>query len=274
MPAGLQVVNFFKQNLTGGAFEALAPGTGDSATFFNVPQGSQAYIAEIWAVNTANPAEVSLTASRFHDQVRGIRVNVPDGDLTAPTNRPALVSPPGFDQPIFPSDVLSVQANGTALDDTNVTLILRYDDIPGVSARLASYDYVQSAMRNLVGIRVSPTSGAGDWGATRAINADDNRMHANTDYALLGWTTSVPAAAIGVSGIDTGNLKVGGPALALAEHDAYFFATLSHFYQQPFIPIINSNNAGSTNIQVANPTGAAAINVDLLLAELTRPFSG
>jgi hypothetical protein len=56
MPAGLQVVNWFKVNAGGSGFEALAPGTGDSATFFNVPQGTAAFLGEVWAVDNASPA--------------------------------------------------------------------------------------------------------------------------------------------------------------------------------------------------------------------------
>src|SRR5688572_20884203 len=136
--AALQVVNAWDQNITGGAFEALEPGTGDSFTFFNVPQGSAAYLAEVWGVDDASPAEISIKASRFHDQVFGIRARIPDGDLVAPTDRSTLLFPPGFDQPIFPSDTLTVEVNGTAADNVNVTLVLYYADIPGIAARLAS----------------------------------------------------------------------------------------------------------------------------------------
>lgn len=266
---GLQVVNFFKQAITGGAFEALAPGTGDSATFFNIPQGSPAYLAEVWAVDDASPCEVSLTASRFHDQVRGIRCQVPDGSTLAPVEKASLVSPAGLDQPIYPSDVLTVNVNGTAADNVNVTLILYYEDIPGIAASLASYDAVRAAMKNLVGINLSLTPGAGDWGASVALNASDNRLHANTYYAVLGFTSTLPLAAVGLSGVDTGNLRVGGPVLGDPDHDAYMFADLARQYNAPLIPIINSNNAGSINLQAAAPSGAATA-VDVVLAELVR----
>src|SRR5512146_919458 len=152
MPPALQTVTFSKVSLTGGAFEAISPISGDSATFFNVPQGSAAYIAECWAVDNLHACEISVTASRFHDQVYGIRSAVTSGAATAPVNRSQCIQPLGVDQPIFPSDVLSVQANGTAADDVIVTMILYYPDIPGIAARLASYDYVKSNTKNLVGI--------------------------------------------------------------------------------------------------------------------------
>lgn len=267
MPAALQTVTFFKQALTGGAFEALAPATGDSATFFNVPQGSGPYLAEIWAVDNASVMEVSLTASRFHDQTFGIRLACPSGAVLAPTTRPSLLSPAGFDQPIFPSDVLSVQVNGTAADNANVTLQLYYPDLPGISARFESSQGVRARLKNLVGVRVSPTSGAGTYGATVALNSVTNLLHANTDYAVLGFTCQTPIASLVIQGVDTGNMRVGGPVLASPEHDAYLFADLSDKYGTPLIPIINSNNAGGTTIAAAH-TAAAAKVVDILLAEL------
>jgi len=266
---GLQVVNFFSTGLGGTAFEALTPGTGDSATFFNVPIGSPAFLAEIWGVDDSNSCELSLTATRFHDQVFGIRTQLPDGSALAPAGRASLVSPGGFDQPVYPSDVLTVQAAGQNGDNVNVTFIMYYQDIPGIAAALAGWDAVKAAMKNLVGIHVSLTPGSGDWGASVALNAADNRLHANTFYAVLGFTSDIPCAAIGLSGIDTGNLRVGGPVLADPEHDAYLFADLAKAYQASLIPVINSNNAGSTNLQAADPSGSA-VELDVILAELTR----
>jgi hypothetical protein len=271
MAAALQTVTFFKQNLTGGAFEALAPATGDSATFFNIPQDTGAYLAEIWGVDNASPCELSLTASRFHDQTFGIRLAVPSGALLAPTTRPSLLSPAGFDQPIYPSDVLSIQANGTAADNVNCTLQLYYPNLPGVMPRLATSAFVRQNTRNIVGVRVSPTSGAGTYGATVALNSVTNLLHADRDYALLGFTAQTPIASLVVAGIDTGNMRVGGPVLAAPEHDAYMFADMADKYGQPLIPIINANNAGATTIAAAH-TAAAAKVVDVLLAELTVKF--
>lgn len=272
MPAALQTVTAFKQNLTGGAFEALAAATGDTLTFFNVPQGSNPYIAEVWGVDSASACEFSLTASRFHDQTFGIRLACPSGAVLAPTTRPSLLSPAGFDQPIFPSDVLTAQVNGTAADNANLTMLLYYPDLPGIAARFATSAYVRANMKNLVGVRVSPTSGAGTYGATVTLNSVTNLLHANTDYAVLGFTCQTPIASLVMQGVDTGNLRVGGPVLAAPEHDAYMFADIADRYNTPLIPIINANNAGATTIAAAH-TAAAAKVVDVLLAELRVPFN-
>jgi len=273
MPQGLQVVNFFKQNITGGAFEALAPGTGDSATFFNVSQGSVAYLAEIWGCDGASACELSLTASRFHDQVFGIRGEIPSGAATSPVKRSFCMSPIGIDQPIFPSDVLTVNVNGTAADNVNATIVVYYADIPGIAARLATYDFVRGHAGNLVGINVSITPGAGNWGTSVALNASDNRLHANKDYAVLGFTSNLALSAISISGIDTGNLRTGFPLVGEPDHDAYGFLEFAQAYNAALIPIVNSNNAGSLNLQAAH-VSATATKVDVLLAELDSPFPG
>src|SRR5438034_406820 len=135
MAQGLQLLTFSKVAITGSNWEAVSPISGDSATFFNVPQGSLAYIAEAWATDNLTP-----------------------GDGVA----------------------------GTAV----------------------------------------------------ALNAADNRLHANTDYALLGYTSNLAFGSLAISGIDTGNLKVGGPVLGLPEHDSQMFVDYAKAYNAPLIPII------------------------------------
>src|SRR2546430_6973002 len=137
MPQGLQLVTFAKVAITGTNWESVSPISGDSATFFNVPQGSVAYIAEIWATDNLNACEVSVTGSRFHDQTYGIRASVTSGAATAPINRAVCVSPIGLDKPIFPSDVLTVQGKGTELDDVIITLHIYYHELPRITSRLA-----------------------------------------------------------------------------------------------------------------------------------------
>jgi hypothetical protein len=273
MPPALQTLTFSKVSLTGGSFEALSPIGTDSATFFNVPQGSGAYLAEGWATDNLHACEISVTASRFHDQTFGIRASVTSGATTAPVNRAVCFTPIGVDQPIFPSDILSVQANGTAADDVIVTLTVYYPDLPGIHARLATADYVRNNTKNLVGINCNLTPGDGVAGTAVALNAADNRLHANTDYALLGYTCSLAFGSLTVAGVDTGNLKVGGPVLGLPEHDAMMYYDIAQAYQQPLIPIINSNNAGSTTL-VGCGTDVGAVVLDVNLAELKQPFTG
>ncbi len=273
MPQALQTITFAKLNITGSAFEAVSPISGDSATFFNVPQNSQMYVAELWAGIGAAACEVSVTASRWHDQTYGIRGEVTSGATTAPINASVCLSPIGIDQPIFPSDVLSVQVNGTANSEFVATLIVYYHDLPGISARLASYDWVKQNTKNLVGINTTLTSGTAVPGTAVALNAADNRLHANRDYALLGWSSTLTCASLTIQGIDTGNLRVGGPVLGNPSHDNNFFVDIARAYNAPLIPIINSNNAGATLLQGTHIIGQST-PLDVLLAELSVPFVG
>jgi hypothetical protein len=273
MPAGLQVQTWFKQNIAGTANEALAPGTGDSATFFNVPQGSQAYLGEVWGIDNASPCDISLVASRFHDQQSGVVYKIPDGATLAPAERPTLCSSPGIDQPIFPSDVLTVQVDGTAADDVNVTLVIYYADIPGINARLASYGAIMAGAGNQVGIRSTLTAGTGNWGSSVALNASDNRLHANRDYAVLGFTAEAPLAAVGIQGVDLGNLRAGGPVLADGGHDGSLFLDFARAYNAALVPVINSNNAGATLLQAAH-TDADTVPITVNLVELPQGYVG
>lgn len=273
MGAALQVINAFKQGLTGGAFEALAPGTGDSLTVQNVPQAAPAYLSEIWAANSAHQYELSVVASRFHDQQFGIRMSGLASSGLAPSGRSELLNVVGADQRLFPSDVMTVQVNGTAADNVNATLQVYYTDLPGIAARLAHWDWVQANLKNIVGIRVGVTPGAGNWGASVALNSSDNRLHANTDYAVLGFTSNLPAAVVGLSGIDTGNLRVGGPVLADGERDSMLFVNHARFYSAALIPVINANNAGAIFLQ-AGALVTTALVLDVMLAELSVPFTG
>src|SRR5207244_2958790 len=64
----------FKQNITGGAFEALAAGTGDALAVPNFVDGSRAYMLEAWGASSAAVADFSIRSPSFHDNTRGIRM--------------------------------------------------------------------------------------------------------------------------------------------------------------------------------------------------------
>jgi hypothetical protein len=273
MPHGLQVINAYNQDLGGTTAVALTYGTGDSGTFFNVPQGSVAWLGECWAVDDATKASIYLTASRFHDQQFGIRGSVPAGSTLAPASAMTKIFGVGIDQPIYPSDVMTIWAAGADNDKVNATVVVYYEDIPGIAARMASFEEVRSRGWNQVGIKTLLTPGSGNWGTGVALNSSDNRLHANTDYAVLGFNANLPLSAVGISGIDTGNLRTGGPVLANSEHDENLFVDFARAYNAPLIPIINSNNAGSTFLYAAG-VGSTQTEVDVMLVELDRRPAG
>ena len=74
MPPILTCVNAFKQSLTGGAFEALAAASGDSLSIMNYAEGSNAFVEEIYAGNSASKMEVAVFSPRFGDNQYGLRL--------------------------------------------------------------------------------------------------------------------------------------------------------------------------------------------------------
>lgn len=270
MPRAVQVINAFKQNLTGGAFEALAAGTGDSLSIANYREGSRASIDEIWAGDSAHAAQFSIRSPRLHDFVRGIRLGAQfNPTLSGADGDPQIIFPQYARQQVYKSDTLTVEVNATAADNVNLFYLVSYDDLPGSSARFANWQEILPSIRNYVGIFVNAVSGAaGDWGTSRALNADDDRLKADTDYALLGVTSTLPVGCISIVGPDTGNYRVGVPG-SWAEHTvAGWFVDLSLKYGEAYIPIINANNRANTLIQLADAGGAITAQPHLIFAEL------
>lgn len=271
MPAALQVQNFFKQNLAGGGMEALAAGTGDSLTVPNVIQGSTAWLAELGGVDDASPCEISVVGSRFHDQIRGLQGWVPDGSTLAPPNRWTSISPPGFDQQLFPSDVLTYQVSGSGGDNVNVTALYYYADLPGISAQFATWESVKTRTVNLIGVDVAldaSSAAQGNWSDAVSLSASARRLDAGRYYAVLGFTGAEPLAAVGLSAFETGNLKVGGPVLGDGGHDANLIADFAKLYGAALIPVISGNNQDNVLLQCADPA-AGAVAVTVQLAELS-----
>lgn len=271
MPAALQLNLFSKQGLTGGAFEALTANPASAGTFYTIPGAGDnpvGWLAEIWGADSAHPCEFSFTASRFHDQTFGIRAAVPSGTDFAPAGRPVCISPCGFDQPIYSADVLTVKANGTADDDVAVTCITYYPNLPGVDFNGVTSDYVKQNTKYLVGVNVQPVSGSGVFGTSVTLNSETALLHAGRQYAVLGFTAQNSIQAVAMSGIDMGNLLIGGPVTGDPNIDAYLFPRLAEAYNAPLIPVIQANNQGAIDISAANLTGGDEV-IDIILAELT-----
>lgn len=272
MPPALQIANFFKQGLTGGALEALSPGSGDNNTFQTFTLGTPAWLCDVKGVDDASPCLVSMIASRFHDQILGLCGYIPDGSTLGPPNRATSISPPGVDQPIYPADVMTVQVQGTAADNVNVGVVLYYSDLPGISAVLRTSAQVKSAIKNQVGVQVTvdPSGLAqGDWSAGVSLTAAGRRLDAGAKYAVCGFTSPVPLAMVGLSSFETGNIKVGGPVLGDGEIDANMLLRYADMYGTPLVPVISGDNQDTVNIFAADPAaGSTTITVNLV--ELTH----
>jgi hypothetical protein len=271
MPAGLVGVHSFKQNITGGgSFEALAAGTGDSLAIANYREGTRAYILEAWGGTSANPGEFSIRSARMHDIQRGLRMaKMFNPTLSGADGDPQLLLPYKARQPVYSSDVPIYEVNGTATDAVGLDTLIYYEDLPGLAQSLATWAEIQARIVNIVGIRVSVAAGAaGDWGATRAINADDDRLKADTYYAILGAESQLPALSLSLVSPDLSNFRVSLPLHWNQQISSGFFVDIADKYNIAAIPVINANNKANTLLQAADPGGAIATASTLILAEL------
>src|SRR5262249_57329061 len=171
-------------------------------------------------------AWVSTGPEPPHDQQRGFRFGVPalvpggGGNVAAHT----ILS--GY-APIalYKSDVSSVTCTSTAADALLMSWVTLYDDLPGAAGVFISQQQCQNLQKSAVGINSlavgSGTKGA--YGATRAFNADDDRLHANTWYALLGCTVRTQVTTISLLGPDWGGQRIGLPAGALDTNSGTWF---------------------------------------------------
>lgn len=245
----------------GATITGLTVNTGDSLTVKSFPFESPAFITQAW-VEAATLGILRIRSARLHDQAQGIRLG-PGTEL-----QPLL--PDEAMQRIFPQDALTVEITGGGAETDAAALLVYYTDLPGVDARLAMWEEIAPRIINLMGAEQNLTTGgtAGDYGGSQAINADLDTFKRNIDYALLGYTTDGDTLAVGITGPDTGNLRVAGPGSTDAEITRDWFSQLSRRSGQPTIPIINAANVAATTIDVASVATSAARDVNLVFAEL------
>jgi hypothetical protein len=160
--------------------------------------------------------------------------------------------------------------SGGAAETDGFGYVVFYDDLPGAAARLIDVPGVTARGVNLVDIEVAVAAGAavGARSASSALNASFDLLKANTDYAVLGYEVDAVGLSVGMRGIDTGNLRIGGPMTTERIETRDFFARLSHSIGKPMIPIVNSANKGGFLIDTAQVVAGVAANVTIVAVEL------
>lgn len=269
----------YNDSLTGSTtFDALTPNSNQSFTVRSFADGATAYLEDIWQASAAHPILLSIKSPRMHDDVLGIELaSTPLGvGSTDADFNPQNTLPGTLQQQLYATDVLSVTVNGTASDKALGVFNVRYSNLGGVNADMFSWTQIQPLIRNLVGILVQPQASAtvGVLGTGVALNSTSSRLKANVDYAVLGFQTSIPVAAMVINGVNTGNLNIGGPGNWDISETGSFFVDRSQLYGVPAIPVINANNAGGTFVSVADIVASTHPNVTLLMGELSQRLSG
>jgi hypothetical protein len=272
MPLGLELVLGFNADLTTSNFEPLTPGTNQTFNVRNFTNG-RAFLEEVWAEDTVGAYTLSIKSPKMHDNVYGILLEGSPLDYAAAASQnPQTLLPGDLTQELYATDSLSVTCEGTTSDIFAASFLIRYEDISGIAARLYQPSVVFNAAVNLVGVRVEAETNAahGQWGAGALFNSGLYKLKANTDYAILGFTTSQPVVAVGLVGTDFGNLILGGPGFVDQRWGGTYFVELSKRYGTAHIPVFNSNNAENINVQVADAAESTEIEVSFLCVQLDQ----
>lgn len=247
----------------GAALTALTVNTGDSLTVPFFSTAAPAYLEQAWA-HSATPLILRIKSPKFHDNVQGLRLTVPEAAA-----KPLL--PDEADQPLIPMDTLTVELSGGGAETDVAVLALYLTDMAGANQQLASWDQVKPRIMNMLTNEVDCTAPAtvGNWNAGNALTLTFDQLHITSKYAVLGYEVNAACAAVALSGPDTSQLKVGGPGTLDSRITRDWFVRQSIQTGRPHIPILNAANKGATSAFTLSASAPAAINVSWILAELT-----
>lgn len=258
MHAQLLSVSATAPGAAGAAAAALA---GDTLTIAN-GKGKNRIVA-VWAKNqTAGFSQIAFPTA--HDNTRGWRVGILAGL--------SIALPMGMAIPVNSQETLSctIAGSATAGDVEQLSMLVQYDDVPGLGGRYISPAQLDSRFEKLTTVEASIVSTAGpSYGTPEAINADSDLLIANRDYAVLGATVRTTCQSAYLIGPDTANVRIGVPGDSTKpEITSQWFVMLSRAHGMPLIPVISSGNKAATLIGVTTDENAGTFLVTWHLALL------
>lgn len=257
----MQVINGTAVNPSS-TITALTPNTGDSYTVRNGRAGTQIAWIDAWAYTTTNLL-FRVRSPLMHDQAQNQRLK-PTASQPYPLMSESMI------QALQPQDNIIAEITGGTSETDIGAMLVYYDDLPGTAARLHSPAEVLPLVQNLTTVEVDLTSSstAGAYSPTVALNGTFDTLKRNYDYAILGYECPVVGCSLGITGVDTGNLRVGGPLTALSFLTKNWFVDLSVKSGKPCIPIINSANVAGVNLDVVAAATSTAYPVGVVMAQL------
>lgn len=247
----------------GGTLTAVTMGSGgDSATIRALNSGN-AYLEGIWA-HCATAGAVRVRSNRIHDAAQAIRYRVAAGVVRG-------LEPIELEQQVFSQDPMTIEISGGGAETDSVALMLYYDDLAGINARLATWDQIRPRIVNYMvqEVAIADPTTAGDWSAGNVLNANFDTLKAGVDYAVLGYEVDTLCTAVALRGSDTGNVKVGGPGCLEPTETRDWFVRNSRWTNKPMIPILNMANKLAISAFVCRNGTASTVNCGWTLAQLS-----
>lgn len=219
---------------------------------------------------TQGSGRLIIASPNMHDPNNGIELQHTSGD-------PSPVAPSGtFFQTFNEQEILTLKATGsaTAGDQEPHTLLLQYDDVPGLAGRFIDETTLALATEEIVGVRVSYTAGTGtNYGTAVPINTTVDNFIANRVYAVLGVVSQNTQGVVTIKAAETGNVRIAMPCI-VGKKDLTkdYLVQLSRRTGLPTIPVFNSANKGNVQIQTVNNENAASPVFSVMLALLKKDY--
>ena len=271
MGRGMEVVAGFATN-PGATLTTLTPSLNTSFTVRGTDTTKNTWLATAFAFN-ATAGELVIKSPRLHDNVQGIRNRVTSA-FTAPLfNTP---NNPIYKQRLYAQDNLTVQISGGGAELDCGALLIYYEDLAGVAGRFIDVPTLQKSGVNIVTAEVTVTAVAtGNFGGAVAINSTFDTLKANTDYAMIGGMSDTRGTAVGITGVDFGNLRVGFPAEpSIRDVTNNWFIGLATNLGLPAIPVFNSANKSAVTIDVETNGAGGTYIINLTLVEMAAGSVG
>lgn len=249
----------------GATLTAWTVNSGDALTVRNFSAPAQAFIIDANFRGATAPTG-RIRSPRLHDALQAIQLKQVAADGRS-------VWPRGTIQQVFPQDALQVHENGGAAEVDIGSLLFFYQDLPGVDARLVSWQQIANRIQHLVTVEASFTSAAtaGLYSATVAMNGGANDiLIANRDYALLGYNTDTDIGRVCIRGADSGNLRLSGPGTTDKTMSSNWFRLLSDWTGLPCIPVFNAANKASILGDITHTATGTSVVVDYIFALLAQ----
>jgi|SRR5579871_119237 len=268
----LRVIELFTGFATApsSTFTAVTNATNNTNTVRTYDESKgHAHLLSAWGYFNAAGC-MRIRSNKMNDAQQGLRLRV-----NATNVQPLLPIGYGNDQILYSNDALTVDVIGSAVGGQieTVCLLIGYEVMGTIAGNFIGVDALRArADRNELGVEVPITSGsAGGYSGQVAINSTFDNLEANVEYAIVGMTMDVNAAAIQIVAPDWGNFGVGIPGDAVNKAvTADWFARLSQATGQNCIPVFNGSNKANVLLQVAQNQAGAAVKPTLILQRLSK----
>lgn len=252
-----------------GAGPVLTPvpaGAGSTFTVRNAALTASVSLVDVWAKGAA-AGRIQISSPNLVPVSNGIRIQTPAGLADF------LMGGPPF-QSLIPQDNLSVQLDGTAAAVLAACLQSYYTDLPGGSMILHMPGDISGQTEFVFGwpVAAAAATAPGSQGSV-AVTATIDSSTANRWYAVLGYVVDTSVAAVGIAGVDTSQLFIGGPGDTSSNHTRNYFADLSIRLGMPCIPMFNAANKASTSVVVVDNAASTAVNVTLIVAQMNAGYT-